>query len=83
MANAGRDTWSASVHRDDVHGTYEPAQAHRFWQALVTMLPVFTEFRARFLGAGHPIHLFWGGLDLSHHPLLADRTAAPGRSTEL
>lgn len=51
--------------RDDVHSTYEPAQAHRFWRALVTMLPVFTEFRARFLGKASPIHLFWGGLDLA------------------
>jgi hypothetical protein len=62
--------------RDDLHGTYEPARAHRFWQALVTMLPVFTEFRARFLGKASPIHLFWGGLDLAT-TRFSGRTAPP------
>lgn len=62
--------------RDDVHATYEPARAHRFWRALVTMLPVFTEFRARFLGKASPVHLFWGGLDLAT-TRFSGRTAPP------
>lgn len=37
---------------DDVHITYESAHAHRFWQALVAMLPVFTEFRSRYTPEG-------------------------------
>jgi Family of unknown function (DUF5996) len=51
--------------RDNVHGSYVPEQAHQFWQALVRMVPVFTDFRARFLGKASPIHLFWGALDLA------------------
>jgi hypothetical protein len=62
--------------RDDVHGSYERAQAHRFWPALVRMLPVFTEFRARFFGEASPIHLFWGGLDLAS-TRFSGRTAPP------
>jgi hypothetical protein len=51
--------------RDNVHSSYVPEQAHRFWQALVRIVPVFTDFRARFLGKASPIHLFWGALDLA------------------
>ncbi len=51
--------------RDNVHSSYVPEQAHQFWQALVRMVPVFTDFRARFLGKASPIHLFWGALDLA------------------
>ena len=51
--------------RDNIHGSYVPEQAHQFWQALVHMVPVFTDFRARFLGKASPIHLFWGALDLA------------------
>lgn len=50
---------------DDLHTTYHPEHAHRFWLALVRMLPVFERFRARFIGKASPIHLFWGALDLA------------------
>jgi hypothetical protein len=50
---------------DNLHGTYQPDQAQRFWQALVQMMRVFKEFRARFIGKASPVHLFWGGLDLA------------------
>jgi hypothetical protein len=62
--------------RDDVHGTYESAHAHRFWRALVRMHPVFAQFRSRFLGKASPIHLFWGGLDLAT-TRFSGRTAPP------
>ena len=62
--------------RDQIHGSYEPEHAHRFWQALVRMLPVFIEFRARFLGKASPIHLFWGALDLAT-TRFSGRTAPP------
>jgi hypothetical protein len=50
---------------DQVHTMYEPAQAQRFWLALVQMARVFEQFRGRFVGKSSPVHLFWGGLDLA------------------
>jgi len=50
---------------DDVHTKYDPEWAHRFWLAQVRMVPVFEQFRARFVGKSSPVHLFWGGLDLA------------------
>ncbi|HEY3713476.1 MAG TPA: DUF5996 family protein [Jatrophihabitantaceae bacterium] len=50
---------------DDVHTEYDPEWAYRFWLALVQMVPVFEQFRARFVGKSSPVHLFWGGLDLA------------------
>jgi len=50
---------------DRLHATYEPDQAHRFWQLLVQTERVFQIFRSRFVGKASPIHLFWGALDLA------------------
>jgi hypothetical protein len=50
---------------DQVHTVYDAEQAHRFWLALVRMVPVFEQFRSRFVGKSSPVHLFWGGLDLA------------------
>ncbi len=50
---------------DHVHSTYDPEQAHRFWQLLVQTERVFQIFRGRFTGKASPIHLFWGALDLA------------------
>lgn len=50
---------------DTQHSTYDAAQAHRFWLALVQMDRVFEVFRSRFVGKVSPVHLFWGGLDLA------------------
>ena len=50
---------------DNVHTTYEPEHARRFWLALVQMSRVLQEFRSRFVGKVSPVHLFWGGLDLA------------------
>lgn len=50
---------------DDVHRTYDPEYAHRFWQALTRIVPVFEGFRSRFVGKSSPVHLFWGALDLA------------------
>jgi hypothetical protein len=50
---------------DTVHGSYDPAAAHRFWQALLAMKPTFDEFRSRFIGKCSPVHFFWGSFDLA------------------
>jgi hypothetical protein len=52
--------------RDDrEHATYDGAQAHRVWQALRRIEPVFQTFRARFRGKCSPVHFFWGAFDLA------------------
>jgi hypothetical protein len=49
---------------DEVHHSYDPDAAHRFWLALVQMHRVMLQFRARFIGKVSPVHFFWGGPDL-------------------
>ena len=50
---------------DTIHHTYDPAQAHAFWSALVAMKPVFEDFGCQFLGKCSPVHFFWGSFDLA------------------
>jgi len=45
--------------------SYDADAMHRFWQALVQADRVLSAFRARFLGKGSPVHLFWGSFDLA------------------
>jgi hypothetical protein len=44
---------------------YNAAVMHNFWQALVRIHNVFTDFRAGFQGKNSPVHFFWGGFDLA------------------
>jgi hypothetical protein len=50
---------------DEVHRSYDPEYANRFWRILVQAERVFVEFRARFLGKCSPVHVFWGAPDLA------------------
>jgi hypothetical protein len=50
---------------DDAHSSYDPEYAHRFWQVLAAITPVFEKFRAGFLGKSSPVHFFWGSFDLA------------------
>jgi uncharacterized protein DUF5996 len=50
---------------DQVHASYDPEYAHRFWQILVSVDRVFEEFRSRFIGKCSPVHFFWGSFDLA------------------
>ncbi len=50
---------------DTTHHAYDASAAHRLWQALLAMKPVFDEFRGRFLGKCSPVHFFWGSFDLA------------------
>ena len=80
----GTDIWPMPVEiegaipfvDDEVHGTYDPDQAQRFWRMLVQSTRVLVEFRGRFLGKVSPVHLFWGGLDLAV-TRFSGRTAPP------
>ena len=51
--------------KDEIHQSYDKEKVYLFWQALVSMYPVFTRFRARFIGKCSPVHLFWGAFDLA------------------
>jgi hypothetical protein len=62
--------------QDRTHAQYDRIYVERFWQALVQVNRVFTEFRARFIGKASPVHFFWGGLDLAV-TRFSGRTAPP------
>ncbi len=50
---------------DEVHDTYDPEYAQRFWQVLVRTERVLREHRRAFIGKSSPIHFFWGSFDLA------------------
>ena len=50
---------------DESHASYDSEYAHRFWQVLATVAPVFQKFRAGFIGKSSPVHFFWGSFDLA------------------
>lgn len=51
--------------KDDEQREYDGDSAKAFWQALVRIDQVFTEFRAGFMGKVSPSHFFWGAFDLA------------------
>jgi hypothetical protein len=51
--------------QDRTHAQYDPAKAHRFWQALLQADRVLKVFRSRFIGKVSPVHFFWGSFDLA------------------
>lgn len=50
--------------QDELHASYDPAYAHRFWRILVQVDTVFKEFRSPWIGKSSPVHFFWGSFDL-------------------
>ena len=50
---------------DEVHKSYDPEFAHRFWRLLVSTDTVLKDFRSRFIGKCSPVHFFWGSFDLA------------------
>jgi len=50
---------------DYEHAAYDPEYARRFWTILTRVVPIFSEFRGRFIGKHSPIHFFWGSFDLA------------------
>ncbi len=51
--------------KDEIHKSYDPAAAQRFWRVLVQAERVMQIFRGRFIGKASPIHFFWGSFDLA------------------
>jgi len=50
---------------NETQAAYAPEAVWRYWQALLQVNRVFTQFRARFIGKVSPVHLFWGAFDLA------------------
>ncbi len=50
---------------NEKQASYDPEAVGRFWQALLQMHRVFTDFRAHFIGKVSPVHFFWGAFDLA------------------
>ena len=51
--------------QDEVHRSYDPEFAHRFWRVLVHVQRVFAAKRCAFIGKCSPVHFFWGAFDLA------------------
>jgi Family of unknown function (DUF5996) len=51
--------------QDTTHASYDPVYAERFWRILVSLQPIFQEFRGRFIGKNSPTHFFWGSFDFA------------------
>ena len=50
---------------DEVHASYDPVYAQRFWRILVQTGTVMQRYRSPFLGKSSPVHFFWGSFDLA------------------
>jgi hypothetical protein len=57
---------------DEVHSSYDPVHAQRFWRIMVQTDAVLRRYRSPFLGKSSPIHFFWGSFDLAYLLLLPD-----------
>jgi hypothetical protein len=51
--------------RDDLHSSYDPVYANRFWHILTQTEHVLRQYRSSFIGKSSPIHFFWGSFDLA------------------
>ena len=50
---------------DEQHAAYEPGHVASLWQALLRADRVMKTFQSGFVGKASPVHLFWGGFDLT------------------
>lgn len=51
--------------QDEVHASYDPIYAQRFWRILRQTEVVLQRYRSSFIGKCSPIHFFWGSFDLA------------------
>jgi Family of unknown function (DUF5996) len=50
---------------DEVHASYDPVYARRFWSILAQTGTVMQRYRSPFVGKSSPVHFFWGAFDLA------------------
>ncbi len=55
------------IHRDvdEVHASYDPLYAQRFWRILTQTTTVIERYRSPFVGKASPVQFFWGSFDLA------------------
>ncbi len=51
--------------RDEVHASYDPEYANRFFRVLSSAAAVLEEFAGGYVGKQSPVHFFWGSFDLA------------------
>src|SRR5689334_2842963 len=51
--------------QDEMHHTYDPEAANRFWRILLQVERVFSACRSTFVGKCSPVQFFWGSFDLA------------------
>ena len=51
--------------QDQLHHSYDPAAANRFWRILLQVERVFSASRCQFIGKCSPVQFFWGSFDLA------------------
>jgi hypothetical protein len=51
--------------QDRVHASYDPESVEKFWRILLSVDPIFYQFRSQFIGKSSPVHFFWGSFDLA------------------
>lgn len=51
--------------QDEVHASYDPVYANRFWRVLVQTDTVMKHYRSHFTGKCSPVQFFWGSFDLA------------------
>ncbi len=62
---AQRGEESIPCDQDEVHASYHPVYAQRFWRILVQTDTVLKRYRSQFIGKSSPVHFFWGSFDLA------------------
>src|SRR2546426_6725181 len=50
---------------DEVHASYDPLYAQRFWRVLAQTSTVMQRYRSPFVGKSSSVHFFWGAFDLA------------------
>ena len=50
---------------DEVHTSYDPLYAHRFWRILEQTSTLMQHYRSPFVGKSSPVHFFWCAFDLA------------------
>jgi len=50
---------------DEVHASYDPLYAQRFWRILTQTATVMQRYRSPFVGKSSPVLFFWGSFDLA------------------
>ena len=68
--------------RDTIHRSYDPEPVRAFHEILVSIKPVFEQFRSAFVGKCSPVHFFWGSFDLAVTRFSGERAPErPGADT--